>query len=108
MSAKTKTTLIVIACILAVALIAFLVWKMRKSDASSETTDPDFPLKRGSKGPKVRILQEYLNTQILKMQDGEVKPALLDVDGIFGLQTETACKMVFGTETISKTQYNEI
>ena len=44
----------------------------------------------------------------MKMQNGEVKPSLLDVDGIFGAKTATACKAVFGTESISKSQFNEI
>lgn len=109
MDAKTKTTLIVVGCILAVALIAWLVWKMIHLDESTEAgDDPDFPLKEGSRGVKVEILQEYLNAQLRKMQTGEINPDLLEVDGIFGPKTATACRMVFGTETISKAQWNEI
>lgn len=112
MNSKTKTTLIIIACVLAVALIAWLIWKMlHENDVTSgtETTAADeFPLQEGSKGDKVRILQQYLNTQLQLMQTGEVRYTLLTVDGIFGPNTATACKIVFGTETISKSQFNEI
>lgn len=109
MEAKTKTTLIVIGCILAVAVVAFLVWKMLKSEKTTEVDDPDFPLKEGSKGAKVRILQEYLNRELAELQkEAEVSPVFLTVDGIFGPNTATACRMVFGTETVSKSQWNEI
>lgn len=113
MDNKKKTAIIIVCCILAVALIAFLIWKMlhqnNEETSSSDTVDgDDFPLQEGSRGDKVRLLQEYLNTQLMKMQDGEVRPSLLDVDGIFGAKTATACKAVFGTESISKSQFNEI
>lgn len=109
MEAKTKTTLIVIGCILAVALVAFLVWKMLKSEKTTEVDDPDFPLKEGSRGAKVRILQQYLNRQLAELQkESEVSPVFLEVDGIFGPATATACRMVFETETVSKKQWDEI
>lgn len=109
MEAKTKTTLIIICCILAVALIAWLVWKMIHLDETTEVDDPDFPLKEGSKGAKVRILQEYLNRELAELQkEAEVSPVFLTVDGIFGPNTATACRMVFGTESVSKSQWNEI
>ena len=113
MDNKKKTAIIIVCCILAVALIAFLIWQMlhqnNEETSSSDTVDgDDFPLQEGSQGEKVEVLQEYLNTQLMKMQNGEVKPSLLDVDGIFGAKTATACKAVFGTESISKSQFNEI
>lgn len=112
MDNKKKTVIIIVCCVLAVALIAFLVWKMihqnnEETSSDAEASD-DFPLQEGSRGDKVRLLQEYLNTQLMKMQDGEVRPSLLDVDGIFGAKTATACKAVFGTDSISKSQFNEI
>lgn len=113
MDNKKKTAIIIVCCILAVALIAFLIWKMlhqnNEETSSSDAVDGDeFPLQEGSQGEKVEVLQEYLNTQLMKMQNGEVKPSLLDVDGIFGAKTATACKAVFGTESISQSQFNEI
>tara|TARA_R110000803_G_scaffold16317_1_gene44737 strand:+ start:21390 stop:21779 length:390 start_codon:yes stop_codon:yes gene_type:complete len=54
---------------------------------SSNTTEPaaneDFPLKKGSKGERVKKLQDFLNRE---------NNESLAVDGIFGSKTEAAVK----------------
>lgn len=98
MSDKAKTTWIIIGCLLAVALVAFLVWKMRKRDTTTEQTKKTTYLERGSRGEDVRALQTYLNSELAKLSTGEVQYAQIKVDGIFGEETAMACNVVFGHE----------
>ena len=64
--------------------------------SASET----FPLKQGSRGDKVRELQQFLNRRIL--------PPLvaLDVDGIFGPKTEAALFQVTGRKQVTEAEFN--
>lgn len=111
---KKQTTIIIVCCILAVALIAFLLFRLYKKTNTSaieskKNSDEVFPLREGSLGTEVKELQEYLNMKMLEMEnlDGtELEP--LKVDGIFGKKTKTACVLVFGTEQISESQFNKI
>ena len=97
MSDKAKTTWIIIGCVLAVALVAFLVWKMRKRTTTEQTKKTTY-LERGSRGEEVRALQAFLNNELAKLSTGEVQYAQIKVDGIFGEETAMACNVVFGHE----------
>lgn len=118
MSDKAKTTWIIIGCVLAVALVAFLVWKMRKRDSNNgnnnelstnkgENTPDVFPLKVGSRGNEVRTLQTLLNEHISKI-NGEFRPLPVKVDGIFGEETATACYLILGTESVTREQFAKL
>lgn len=114
MNSKTKTTLIIIACVLAVALIAWLIWKMLHQNDETSTVEMDkqlgnvtFPLKQGSKGQEVKELQYYLNDKISEMQQDGVKAQLIATDGIFGPETASACNLVFGKEYVTEAEFNE-
>ena len=77
-----------------------------QGSASSSFADAGnwFPLKRvtGSalhtSNPFVKDLQQYLN---------KFKSAKLDIDGAFGLDTETAVNKAFGTKQVSIAEYNK-
>lgn len=105
MSDKAKTTWIIIVCVLAVALVAFLVWKMRKRDTTTEQTAEPATLEVGSRGDEVRALQSYLNSQLVKLSTGEIKYSPIAVDGIFGEETAMACNVVFGTEKVTSNMF---
>ena len=111
---KKQTTIIIICCILSVALIAFLLYRLyKKTNASfngnSQNNVEVFPLHEGSLGNEVKELQEYLNLKLSSMEttDG-IKLVPLKIDGIFGEKTKTACVLIFGTAEISESQFNEI
>lgn len=101
---KKTTTLIIIACVIAVAFIAFLLWKSYqvKTSPYREVILSDYPLQKGSKGDSVIALQRQLNIELSKIDLGDgVRPSQLDVDGIFGEKTKKACLLVYGTDVIT-------
>lgn len=108
---QKTTTIIIIASILFVALVAFILWRMyeKKQTTSDMEQSSIFPLKIGSRGEEVKVLQRHLNNKMANMKtvDGsDLVP--LDVDGIFGEKTQLACVLVFGTETVSAKQFSAI
>ena len=110
---QKTTTIIITASVLFVALVAFILWRMYKKKQSASDTELDssaiFPLKIGSRGEEVKVLQRHLNNKMANMKtvDGsDLVP--LDVDGIFGEKTQLACVLVFGTETVSAKQFSAI
>lgn len=60
------------------------------------TSISKFPLKKGSTGNEVKVLQKYLND---RYKSG------LNVDGIFGILTESALLKNEGIKTVSWTMY---
>jgi len=64
----------------------------------SIVTDSEFPLKKGSRGLKVKQLQAGLNI---------LKKAGLDVDGKFGTKTEKALNKNFGITKLSQYDYDK-
>jgi hypothetical protein len=64
----------------------------------------DFPLKKGSKGERVKMLQEFINiyAKMKNISGVDLKP-----DGDFGSGTEAALQKVFGLKQIDRTQWNE-
>ena len=73
----------------------------KEEPTPKETTSPvttpantDFPLKKGSKGDKVRELQSYL-----MRKDSKALPKY-GVDGAFGNETESALKRLYNKKTI--------
>jgi hypothetical protein len=71
------------------------------SDVKSVVSN-EFPIKKGSKGEKVKLLQKYINTKI--------KPplAILVTDGIFGNGTERALKSITGKIIMTKDEFNKV
>ena len=70
---KKTTTLIIIACVIAVAFIAFLLWKSYQVRTSPyrEVILSDYPLQKGSKGDSVIALQRQLNIELSKIDLGD-------------------------------------
>lgn len=60
-----------------------------------DINESDFPLSYGDRGENVRKLQKFLNTKV----DSGLQ---LDVDGIFGYQTELTLQWVFEIEKVSR------
>jgi len=114
MKPKSKKALIIASIIvLVVAVIGFAIWQNNKkkkaaksgytSDGSPVAAEPVtsqnlnpafFPLKKGSEGDLVVILQKWL------LQNGGTLPNY-GADGDFGTETETALVSVLGVDQIS-------
>ena len=70
------------------------------SQVEPAATASDFPLKRGSRGKYVTVIQQH-------MKDKHRQP--LKVDGIFGPKTEAALKKVYGITVIDTiSQFNSL
>jgi len=132
MKINKKTSMVLIACVAIVGVtIWFLLWYDKKAKnengtsnqtntgSSSGATTSEFPLKIGSRGEKVRELQQKLNTAVEKKWDilyvkptfaGEVINSLV-VDGVFGAKTLTFLQYVFVDQSkmeISETEFNKL
>lgn len=82
--------------LLVVLVVIFFLFKKTNLTASSINIFPgSFPLKNGSRGENVKKLQRFLNT---KVSSG----LQLDVDGIFGDQTELTLMWVCEIEEVSR------
>lgn len=80
--------------------------KTAEPEEGEPAADPvvsEFPLKRGSRGEKVELLQKYLNN-VLQLAPMANLP--LVVDGIFGDKTALACSVAFGEPVCSEANYN--
>jgi hypothetical protein len=64
-----------------------------------------FPLKQGSRGEEVKVIQRAANNSRLR---GQISGAALVVDGIWGAKTTAAVKQVIPAATISLQQYQAI
>lgn len=64
------------------------------SDSSSSATPSVFPLKYGSRGNEVKMLQSYLNEHLTVL-------APLVVDGIWGPKTQAAVDRVLETDQVT-------
>ena len=107
---KTKTIVILI---VAVALLAGLYWFLRKKFFKPTWKNPEvnpsnvnvmvFPLKYGSKGKEVEIVQLYLNAVL-------PKPLLpLAIDGQWGPRTMERFEMAFpDATTVNQSLYTEM
>lgn len=94
---SNKLAVIIILITIAVA-IGIVVYFNRQEENLNKKTNP-FPLKSGSRGAEVEVLQNYLNGK------GEV----LVVDGIFGPRTEEAVKRNFNNlSEVSEADFNKI
>lgn len=116
---KTKKLIIII---LIVAVVAFAAYKLLQefgqegetngwekptnstggTSPSTSSRNDNFPLKKGSKGERVKVVQKFCNW---------AKDCGLTVDGDFGSRTEAAvkkCVFVDGVEAnyVSETAYN--
>lgn len=121
---KSKKTIIFIISILAIAAGAWWYFKMRKPEETGSTASgaagtlrnnsiappnksaapPNFgndniPLRIGSKGPKVAVLQKHLN---------KVMNAKLAVDGEFGNATLNALKAKYNTVSVDQWSYDNV
>jgi hypothetical protein len=81
--------------ILVVLVIAFFLLKKINVVPDMISVNESFPIKYGDRGENVKKLQKFLNT---KVSSG----LQLDVDGIFGDQTELTLQWVFEIEKVSK------
>ncbi len=108
MEGKTKTILIVVGCVLAVALVVFLLWKLKKTDPEGGVSGGTVFLKQGDTGDQVSALQKNLNKMLADMQEDGIKAQQITVDGIFGAETATACKMVLGHEYVTEAEFSEL
>lgn len=108
MEGKTKTILIVSGCVLAVALVVFLLWRLKKKDPESGVSGGAVFLQQGDTGSKVETLQKNLNKMLADMQEDGIKVQQITVDGIFGAETATACKMVLGHEYVTEAEFSEL
>jgi len=83
---------------------------------SEELDDSKFPLQNGSKGAEVKLLQEYLNRSASCMKkaptpsaNARMRPFLpLDVDGIFGGNTEYVLTTCYKTNSINKDTFRKM
>ena len=64
----------------------------------------DFPLKKGSKGERVKLLQTFIN-EMIKVKKLPLKP--ITADGDFGKTTEERLFDVLGIKEVNRTQWNE-
>lgn len=108
MEGKTKTILIVSGCVLAVALVVYLLLRLKKKDPESGVSGGAVFLQQGDTGSKVETLQKNLNKMLADMQEDGVKVSQITVDGIFGAETATACKMVLGHEYVTEKEFDEL
>lgn len=118
---KKRTKKIVI--IIAVAILAYIVFTAFRKPAKSGSSDNDgdssgdgsgtqrtgFPLKYGSKGKYVKALQRWLNT---KQSEGVANfGANLVIDGKFGDKTLSALRIIWNAvegypvREVNETQY---
>ena len=110
---KGAKAILIILALAAVALVAYLVYRSRHKDddkdggttpasngsgSGSTSGTTGFPLKRGSKGDKVKFIQKYINWVNFN--------SALTVDGIWGDKTETAALKTFGKNIITKDDYD--
>lgn len=65
----------------------------------------DFPLKKGSKGERVKMLQEFIN-MYAKVKN--ISGVNLTTDGDFGSGTEAALQKVFGMKEVDRSKWNEV
>lgn len=105
---KGAKALLIILALAVVALVAFLIYRKRhKQDDDGDSTTPsnggsgassnsnwgtatstwDFPLKKGSRGEKVKFVQKYINWVNAK--------TALTIDGIWGANTELWARKTF-------------
>jgi hypothetical protein len=74
---------------------------------------PNFPLKKGSRGNEVKVLQQYLNRSpkckakaATKGAVGGKSPFPLDEDGIFGSLTLSALQICYNTDQVTEELWN--
>lgn len=94
-----KKKIIITTIILAILAIVtfFIVKKVKQTNATSSTgTGTGFPLKQGSKGEEVKIVQNSLN---------KIIGNTIAADGVFGQQTENALYIKVGLKQLTKKQY---
>lgn len=84
------------------------------TDSGTNTTNADFPLRRGSRGKQVTQLQRWLNTNtsglIYDTASGllYVSPhKAVGVDSIFGAETERELKAATGMTEVSKDYFTK-
>lgn len=93
---KLAVIIIIITIIIAAGII--LYFNAQEKNLKPITQSP-FPLKMGSRGAEVEVLQSYLNTK------GEA----LIIDGIYGARTDEAVRKHFNNANeISEGNFNEI
>ena len=109
MISKKKNTVVIISIIGFVVIIVLLVILLSKKKTSTNDTYPDnendidqskFPLKNGSQGTYVSMLQQWL------LDNGASLPNY-GVDGIFGSETENALAVVTGQTSMSYVYFLE-
>jgi len=139
MKMNRKTIITIVLCILLIAATAGGLWwydasTKKKTGAGAEpdgstsgsgtptsTPVPVFPLKVGSSGTEVEILQNKLNVWMAANWNGLlVKPKFqngvrkgqemksLVVDGDFGNNTAEFCRFPFHTTTVTESQFNSM
>lgn len=124
-----NTIIALVVAVLAVAGTVIFLWQYDKKQNTKPEPKPEtpktpettvktnpvtpssvFPLKRGSKGAEVKALQRKINEwtsfNYFRLQ---AKPPhqSLSADGDFGPKTEANVKFVFGTNTVTQSQYNK-
>ncbi len=122
-----KTTITLIVCVLAIAVtVYFLFWYDGNKKAKAAEVNPDgtktdtkksqpvdyptFPLESGDKGDEVGNLQRKMNEWMQYNWFTLInKPAheSLVVDRVFGPKTLEFVRIIFGTDTVTETQYNQ-
>lgn len=107
---KNQTTLIYVIAFAVLVISGIIAYKAfmpekEESNASDNQNPPPQPqpqsavfAKRGDRGAKVRELQSFLNST------GRLNKNIA-VDGIFGPNTESATRSVFGTKSVSSSQW---
>lgn len=92
---KRKITIIGSFLLIVLVITYFILKRNIVVSDSNNLMEGSFPIKYGSRGENVKKLQRFLNT---KVSSG----LQLDVDGIFGDQTELTLQWVFEIEKVSK------
>lgn len=93
---KLAVIVIVITIIIATSIILYFNAQEKKLQPVAQSP---FPLKLGSHGPEVEVLQNYLNT----------KGGALVVDGIYGARTDEAVKRHFNNANeVNEKDFNDI
>lgn len=124
---KKNTIIALVVAVLAVVGTVVFLWFYDKKQNPTPAVKPEptkpgttpatppatvsvFPLKQGSKGEEVKKLQRKLNEFIsFNYFTMATKPPhqTLTVDGDFGPKTAANVKFIFGTPTVTQSQYNK-
>jgi hypothetical protein len=109
---RKKIIIVIIVLVILAAATFFIIEKVKKEKSANGSSTGGtsvagiFPLRLGSRGNEVKILQQRIN-KVFESNLILAPPAKLAEDGIFGAKTENALSFIFNMKQITKNQYNK-